>query len=614
MDEAALRAMMPTSFGGRRGGGGKGVASRAAAPVGTASGGAAGAGSDLSSAVLGKRPAEDDEEEDDDGLTAEERAANRAAEEEARERRARGIDSSSDDSDDSDDEVGPPPPPPSAAVAAAASNPIPPTSIPPLTHTARFAPIHTKTLSSLAVDPSGSRFCVGSYDSTVSLYDFGGMTSTLSPFRHFPPTHETYPILDLAFSPSGATHLLVVSGTCEAQIFTRDAAEVGKCRKGDPYLRDMRHTKGHVSALTCGGYAAGGGFWTGGSDSTVRLWSEERMERGQDDLIVVKSKTRGGRTKVTAIAEEGDGIWVSGEDGFVGMWDTRSNLNARPRLGVDEAHERDTWTSCISLSGHKVVTRGGDGKVKMWDARQFRKPVVERDGLWGGSNHAGLIWDPFDSRTLIAGVADTGNSGNDDDSTASHKDGGQIVVLDSLDLSTVSTTATPSTPIRFHWSAHTDQLFTTHRSGLLTISYSPTRSTKGITLALPRHASSTSSLYTSSDPASESSYPISDPTSFTQSESAKRRRLAKARLDPTKTLLPQGPLSGRGKGGRIGAGDQQGTVQSLWKAPDDLNVDPREALLKYAADGKGEFTKAWEKTQPKTIYSNYEEEQEQEEG
>ncbi|KAJ9478901.1 WD_REPEATS_REGION domain-containing protein [Pseudozyma hubeiensis] len=604
---------MPTSFGGRRGGGGKALASRAAAPVRTASSGTAGATNDLSSAVLGKRPAEEEEDEEDDGLTAEERAANRAAEEEARERRARGIESSSDDSDDSDDEVGPPPPPPaSAAVATPTSNPIPPTSIPPLTRTARFAPTHAKTLSSLAVDPSGSRFCVGSYDSTVSLYDFGGMTSTLTPFRHFPPTHETYPILDLAFSPS-ATHLLVVSGTCEAQIFTRDAAEVGKCRKGDPYLRDMRHTKGHVSALTCGVYARGDGFWTGGSDSTVRLWSEERMEREQDDLIVVKSKTRGGRTKVTAIAEEeGGGIWVSGEDGFVGMWDTRTNLNARPRLGVDEAHERDTWTSCITLSGRKVVTRGGDRKVKVWDARQFRKPVVERGGLWGGSNHAGLIWDPFDSRTLIAGVADTGNSGNDDDSSASHNDGGQIVVLDSLDLSTVSTTATPSTPIRFHWSAHTDQLFTTHRSGLLTISYSPTRSTKGITLALPRQASSTSSLYTSSTPSSPPSYPIPDSISFTQSESAKRRRLAKDRLDPSKTLLPQGPLSGRGKGGRIGAGDQQGTVQSLWKAPDDLNVDPREALLKYA-DGKGEFTKAWEKTQPKTIYSKYEEEEEHEE-
>jgi WD repeat-containing protein 70 len=40
--------------------------------------------------------------------------------------------------------------------------------------------------------------------------------------------------------------------------------------------------------------------------------------------------------------------------------------------------------------------------------------------------------------------------------------------------------------------------------------------------------------------------------------------------------------------------------------------DPREALLKYAEKAKNDplFTKAWEKTQPETLYAKIEEDEE----
>lgn len=592
MDEAALRAMMPTSFGKRRAQQARWAAASATNADANASVNAEGLAAvgqdkeenDLSCSVLGKRVAGTDEADadadQDDGLTPEERAANREAERQENERRAKGI--ASDDSDDSDDQdsdddqIGPPLPP------RTSSSRIPPRSMPPITQTATLSGIHAKTLSALAVDASGSRFALGSYDSYLSLYDFGGMTSSLEPFRHFEPTHETYPIVDLSFN-TNSSHLLVISATREAKVFTRDAAEIGTCRKGDPYLRDMRRTSGHVSALTCGMFDSHelAKFYTGASDGTVRIWSEESMHRAQHDMIVLKSKSRGTRTKVTAIACERERIWASGEDGALRMWDLRENLNGRPRHCVDAAHEPDSWTSCIATSGETVVTRGGDATVKVWDARKPTRPVVERADLTNASAHTGVILDPFNSRSLITGVSDRvqarRNGGHDDLVSADDRTDSSIVVLDVLDLSTLCTHTTSSTPVRLHWSSHTDQLFATHRNGSLSILYNPTRSTNGITLALARRAHSRPQ-----SPTADSYAIATHTTSTAPSESAKRRRLARARQDPHQTLLPQPPLHGPGKAGRIGAGVQQSSVQNLYRNPDDLNIDPREALLKYA--------------------------------
>ena len=83
--------------------------------------------------------------------------------------------------------------------------------------------------------------------------------------------------------------------------------------------------------------------------------------------------------------------------------------------------------------------------------------------------------------------------------------------------------------------------------------------------------------------------------------------------DARATRLPQPPVDGRGKAGRIGAAPTQHIVQSLYGAPSDLGQDPREALLRYASKDADadqvEFTKAWKTTQPTTMYSKYSDEE-----
>ncbi|SPO26028.1 uncharacterized protein UTRI_02302 [Ustilago trichophora] len=634
---------MPTSFG-RRPGKKPQPQQVAAQPLSTAARGEeeSASSSRLSATVLGKRPAEDaqdrqaeeEEAEQDDGLTAEERAANREAEQRARERRAKGLDSDDDDDDDdsdqdseSDDDVGPPPPPSNTTFIPSKRSDI---ILPPMSSSVTFRGTHSKTISSLAVDPSGSRFALGSYDHTLSLYDFGGMSSsTLSPFRLFEPG-GSYPVLDLSFSANGG-NLLVVSGTSEAKVFTRDGAEVGTCKRGDMYLRDMRNTKGHVSGLTCGMWdpIELGRFFTGGSDSTVRIWDVGTMQQGQDDLIVVKSKTRGNRTKVTAIRTIQSTLIAAGLDGSLAHWDLRTNLNSKPRGSIDNAHETDTVTSSIAVNqndGYTVVTRGGDGTVKLWDLRKFRTPLAVRGGMANNSAHTSVVWDPMDGRSILTCVSavPTGGSGGrkllqddvEDGDTGKALAGGKIVVLDSTSLDVVQEYPVSSSPIRLHWSPVTDQLFCTHQQGTLSLYYDSTRSTKGIILALNRTSkTSSTSFYTSADPGSYSdgSYPIFEGNTIdmaqSSSESAKRRKLAKIRQDPISSRIPQKPVDGPGKGGRIGAAATQHVVQTLYGGGTALMEDPREALLKYANkqgdNDEPEFTKAWKDTQPNAVYSKY---------
>lgn len=251
--------------------------------------------------------------------------------------------------------------------------------------------------------------------------------------------------------------------------------------------------------------------------------------------------------------------------------------------------------------------------MKLWDLRSFRSPLASRRGLGNGSPHTSVIFDPFDGATIVTAASESRSL--DQDGAESGAQQGRLVVLDSTDLEIVHTHPTPgaSSPVRLHWSAMTDQLFTTFRDGSLRIFYSPSRSTKGITLALARAPRATSSLYTSLDNPSIDSYPVfeGNSTELSQglSESAKRRCLAKERKDPVKTKLPQPPVDGVGKGGRIGVSATQHVVQNLYGGGGAEEEDPREALLKFNEGGEVEFTKAWKSTQPKPIYDQHAEEE-----
>ena len=69
---------------------------------------------------------------------------------------------------------------------------------------------HTRAVTSLAIDNSGSRLCSGSYDYQARLWDFAGMDKTMHSFRVIDP-FEGHPVFQVSWSKDGK-HVLCICG------------------------------------------------------------------------------------------------------------------------------------------------------------------------------------------------------------------------------------------------------------------------------------------------------------------------------------------------------------------------------------------------------------------
>lgn len=163
----------------------------------------------------------------------------------------------------------------------------------------------------MALDPAGARLVTGGYDFNVCFWDFAGMDTRFRPFRSMEPC-GAHQIHELKYSLTG-DKILIISGEAKARIYDRNGMEVADYQKGDPYIRDLRLTSGHVSALTSGAWHpyTKDRFITSSTDGSIRLWDVENT-RKQADVIAYKTKERGGRTAVTAVTYSSDGRLIAG--------------------------------------------------------------------------------------------------------------------------------------------------------------------------------------------------------------------------------------------------------------------------------------------------------------
>ncbi|WWD20074.1 hypothetical protein CI109_104548 [Kwoniella shandongensis] len=496
------------------------------------------------------------------------------------------------DDDDDDDEVGPVPPPPVATndveqengKKRKASDEVgedadesddedeyddeEEVDRTPITHEIVLKD-HTKVVSALAIDPSGARIATGSHDYDTKLWDFGGMDSRLRPFKSF-EANGNYHVHDLSYSPDGQ-QLLVISGTTVPKVFNKDGEEGVEFNKGDVYLRDMKNTNGHTAEINGGSWHPTDKnlFLTCSNDSTLRIWDVEN-KRKQKQVIVVKSKERGARTRVTACAWSHDGKMVAGAcyDGTVHVWNTSSNF-ARPNYSCETAHAKGTETTSVAFSrdGKRLATRGGDDTVKLWEIRSMRKPVAvasKLDNLYPETN---LIFSPDDKSILTGTAAPKGQKG-------------ALVFLDSTDLKEERRIAIgEGSVVRVAWHSRINQIFATLSTGAVHVLYSPHSSIHGALLPLakmprtaPRDPSFSSAdiqpvIYT------PDALPMFQDKKYGESLHQKEKK--------AKKMKPMEPMTGAGRGGRLGQSETQGFVQTLF--PEVLKFeDPREALLKYA--------------------------------
>ncbi|CAK5280130.1 unnamed protein product [Mycena citricolor] len=404
---------------------------------------------------------------------------------------------------------------------------------------------HSKVVSALSLDPSGARVLSGSHDYDCKLWDFGGMDHRCKPFKSWEPAGSYYvPINDLKYSNDGQK-FLVITGTTQARLYNRDGEDEVAFIKGDPYIRDMKHTSGHVSELS-------GCMWhpkdpkvfiTSSSDSTIRIWDVEN-KRKQKSVIVVKSKERGARTKVTTCAYSPDGNMIGGGclDGALHLWQANSNF-------------------------------GGDDTVKLWDLRAFKKPLATKTNLPTLYPHANAVFSPDDKYVVTgAGLPAKGNKG-------------ELVFLSKNGLELVKSVEMDSTPVKVLWHSKINQIVTGLANGEISVLYSPFTSLNGAKLLANKGPPRKRTIEDLSDALAAPVIQIpGESTSFKEGDGlirTNKRKRDNDRLDPRKARRPELPVSGPGRGGRVGASATQHVVQNLVRDT-TRDEDPREALLKYA--------------------------------
>ncbi|KAJ7932643.1 transcription factor [Mycena leptocephala] len=466
---------------------------------------------------------------------------------------------------------------------------------------------HTKVVSALALDPSGARILSGSHDYDCKLWDFGGMDYRCKPFKSWEPA-GTYHIHDLKYSNDGQK-FLVVSGTTQAKLYTRDGEEEATFVKGDPYIRDMKHTSGHVGELSsCMWHPKDPKlFITSSADSTIRIWDIEN-KRKQKSVIVVKSKERGARTKVTACAYSPDGSMIGGAclDGALHIWQTSSNF-VRPNLSIEGAHVKGTETGSLvfSVDGRTVLTRGGDDTVKLWDLRAFKKPLATRSDLATLYPNTNATFSP-DDKYIITGAGATAKGGK-----------GKLIFMDKNGLDVVKTLEVDATPVKVYWHSKINQIVTGLSSGQICVLYSPFTSLNGAKLLANKGPPRKRTIEDMSDAlAAPSIHVPGESPMFREGDGmirTNKRKRDNDRLDPRKARRPELPVTGPGRGGRVGASATQHVVQNLVRDT-TRDEDPREALLKYAhTQDDQQWTSAWKQNQPKPVFAEVPQEEEKEE-
>ncbi|BGP50318.1 hypothetical protein JCM10450v2_006237 [Rhodotorula kratochvilovae] len=484
-------------------------------------------------------------------------------------------------------------------------------------------PITHETVSALSIDPAGARVVSGSYDYDCKMWDFGGMNASFKPFRTFEarPGHQ---VLDVQFSITGDS-FLAATGATQVKLYDRDGLELGEYNKGDMYIRDLRNTDGHVAAITAVAWHPKNAalFLTCSADSTLRIWDKENRRKSKS-VIVVKSKERGGKTKVTACGWSPDGKSVAAacEDGAIHVWAASSNFT-RPNASCEGAHEKGTTTSSIVFSpdGKFLVTRGGDGTLKLWNPKALKKPLATASGLPTLNSETNAVFSP-DGRYVLTGTAGARAgvlAGGVEEERAKELEGalgskmGRVVVFRTEGLERVrEVDISPFSVVRVLWHPKINQILTGSADGSIHVLYSPATAIKGVTLAVTRAPKARQvDDFATSDAALDR--PIIAPHALPMfkddggagsagGRGGKRRR-ERERHDPQKTMKPMPPVQGPGKGGRIGAAATQHVVQGLVRNT-LRDQDPREALLKYATSdpSENEWTKAWSTTQPKPVF------------
>ncbi|KAJ8408628.1 hypothetical protein AAFF_G00252630 [Aldrovandia affinis] len=456
----------------------------------------------------------------------------------------------------------------------------------------------TKTVSAMALDPSGARLVTGGYDYDVRFWDFAGMDSALQAFRSLQPC-ECHQIRSLQYSVTGDV-ILVVAGNAQAKVLDRDGFQVLECVKGDQYIVDMVNTKGHTAMLNSGCWhpKIKEEFLTCSNDGTVRTWdlTSEKKHKG----VFKPRSLQGKRVIPTCCTYSRDGKLIAAgcQDGTIQIWDR--NMNVHTKFHCRKAHTPGSDISSLTFSydGTTLASRGGDDTLKTWDIRNFNKPLNVASGLPTFYPMTDCCFSP-DDRLLVTGTSVKKGEGN---GKVAFFDRGSFQKVYEIEVANASV-------VRCIWHPKLNQIMVGTGNGLAKVYYDPVKSQRGAKLCVvksqrkERQAETLTQDYIIT--------PHALPMFREARQRSTRKQLEKDRLDPMKSHKPEPPVSGPGRGGRVAT--HGGTLSSFivkniaLDKTDDSN--PRQAILRHAKEASENpywVAPAYTKTQPEPVFAEME--------
>ncbi|XP_056592963.1 WD repeat-containing protein 70 [Triplophysa dalaica] len=460
-----------------------------------------------------------------------------------------------------------------------------------------------KTVSALALDPSGARLVTGGFDFDVKFWDFAGMDAALHAFRSIQPC-DCHQIRSLQYSMTGDV-ILVVSGNSQAKVLDRDGFQVLECIKGDQYIVDMSNTKGHTAMLNDGCWhpKIKEEFLTCSNDGTVRTW-DVNTEKKHKSVFKPRS-LQGKKVTPTCCTYSRDGKLIAAgcQDGTIQIWDR--NLSVHTKFHCRQAHAPGSDPSCVTFSydGVTLASRGGDDTLKTWDIRNFRKPLGVVEGLTSFFQMTDCCFSP-DDKLLVTGTSVKKDEGN-----------GKLLFFERASLTKVyEIEVANASVVRCLWHPKLNQIMVGTGNGLAKVYYDPVKSQRGAKLCVVKSKMKAKNAETLTQDYIITPHAL--PMFREPRQRSTRKQLEKDRLDPVKSHKPEPPMSGPGKGGRVAA--HGGTLSSFivkniaLDKSDDSN--PREAILRHAkeaAENPFWIAPAYKKTQPKPVFAEEEDEEEE---
>ncbi|KAJ8905465.1 hypothetical protein NDN08_001972 [Rhodosorus marinus] len=467
-------------------------------------------------------------------------------------------------------------------------------SIPvPVSHEARLSGKFKATVSAIAMDTAGNRFCTGSVDYSVKFWDFGSMNANLTSFTSMEP-FGSFPIRSIEFSPTGGK-ILFAGGSKSARMYDRDGREILVCPHGDMYLHDMSNTKGHAAPLSCAVWQPidAKTFATSAADGTIRIWDALTESKKHKKIIKLKNR-RGKKVSPTAIAYSPDGrtILAGCDDGGLRLYDPGSFL-PKTVEDVDDAHGPDVITTSISYSsdGMSALTRTLDDCLRLWDVRRFDSPLSTFDNLPNNSEQTRAAFSG-DGKYFATGTSST---------STKKKEGepGKLVIFDRSTLRAVKTIILEKDSggvVGLYWHPTINQIVYGTTAGHVHVLYDPLLSSKGILRCISKLVKRKQQAFVDIGVGA-----IHTPNALPmfRDEHAnhgrpinRKRQQEKMREDP---ILTKKPVMAGGPDAKAIAGSTMASFVARSKAKEEkgwLKEDPREALLKLDEKAKqfGYFT------------------------